>query len=145
MANRIKCYDIQDLVRKIPKRERIVDEKTFGHVVKAYFKNLVEVLFECSEIKLPYGMGVMRLQVIDVTPYYDVKTGKVHGGLKRPGFIKLEKWKNKNKLIKIVYYKGKLGYNPFRFFRFERSRDIENRIGRMYQEDKLDSLFIKKI
>lgn len=144
MAHRIKCYDIQDLVRKIPKRERIVDEKTFGHVVKAYFRNTVDALFQYNQVYLPYGMGMLRYQVIDLTPYYDVKTGKVRGGLRRP-----EKFANKdqniNKLVKVVYYKGILGYNPFRFFRFERSRYLEHKIAEMYENNRFDSLFIKKI
>ena len=135
---KIKCYDIQDVVRKIPKNERIVDEKTFGHVVKQYFQNCTEALFEYNQIYLPHGMGMLRFQVIDMTPYFDVKTGKVHGGIKRPECF-VNRHPNINKIVKIVYYKGILGYNPFRFFRFEKSRNMRSMIGNLYSTNKIDS------
>lgn len=143
---KLKCYDIQDIYKKIPKKDRIVDEKTFGHVVKAYFQNMVDAVFDFGQVTFPHGMGGLVFNVIDVTPYYDVKTGKIHGGRKMnaPYLANKECFRG-NKIIKVRYFKGKLCYNPFRFFRFEKSRYLQNKIGYMYKTNNFNTVNIKKI
>lgn len=140
MPKKLKCYDIQDIYKKIHKKDRIVDEKTFGAVVKAYFRNTVDDLFEYSEAYLPYGWGYLRCQVSDLTPYYDVKTGEVHGWI--------PKWTYKNnkptKIVKVFWYKCTLSANPLRFFRLHHSSYVRQKKAEMYQTGKLNSLFTKK-
>jgi hypothetical protein len=138
---RAKCYDIQDIVKRIPKKQRIVDEKTFGHVVKAYFQNVVDTLLQYDNFMMPHSMGMFRKIVVDMSPYYDIKTGKVVGGVKQSKY-----WTNRsNRIIKISYYKCDLKHNPFRFFRFLKGDYFTHQLARQYEQGKLDSLYVNKI
>ena len=84
---------------------------------------------------------MLRYKIIDVTPYYDIKTGTIHGGVKFSFFNN----NPTNRIVKIAYYKCRLDRNPFRFFKFSKSSYMKKKIGILYKTGNLVSLFTKKI
>ena len=141
MARRNKCNDIHDIYMNIPREQRVVDEKTFGRIVKTYFRCVVDALFERSEAYLPCGMGMLRMTIVDLTPSYDTKSGKITGWFPK----KPTKYRPPNKIVKVSYYKCRRTENPFRMFSLLQGSYIRQKKKEVYTTGQFNSLYSKKI
>lgn len=128
MAQRIKCYDTQDIFKRVLKRDRIVDEKTFSKIIKTYLRHAADAIFDYGEVILPHGCGKITKTSYKNEAWYDTKTGYI----RKP--VVLNDYKDKdnllriNKLIKIKYYKQYASHNPFNMCKLYKSKYIKRRV-----------------
>lgn len=155
-----KCYDLRDIWRTIPKRERVVTESQFGDIMRMYFLKMQDFILDYQEVVLPYGFGTIKAVKVVLEDYVDAKTGKVHISLPNVNklyTIQLRKndpiaKANKeivrftaNEYMKVFFYRGNRVYNRFRYCRLYPSRTLSRRLINMSYNGKLQSKFTKYI
>ena len=141
MTQRIKCYDTQDMYKRVLKKDRIVDEKTFSKIIKTYLRHAADAIFDYSEVILPHGCGQIRLFVYDNQAWYDTKTGYIHKPLAIKDYKNDGKLVFVKKLIKIKYYKLHARYNPFNMCKLYKSKYINKRIFKEIMNGSIESRF----
>ena len=159
ITNSFGVYDYFKYYRKNKPKEKkfVLTEKEYYKIIREVNNELIEVLFNEGQLKLPCEFGLIILEKFDISPKIDSKGNLVY---KAPidwnETLKLwhedeEALNNKIKIkkeikyaYKINYKKNKAKYKNKTFYNIKFNRELKILLNKRDKENKVNILFNNK-
>ena len=153
-----KKFTLRSAYRNGGLRYSDISEKLFGQIIRMYFEEVINCIFNYNKYTLPLRLGTFRLIEFNTEPSYDIATGKIKAFRQINNKATKQLWCEDEEARQnhiFVYYPIKktqvrLRFDTYnrtnyrsmlRFFVFKKSRNLQHIFAELLRKGNINTIY----